>query len=418
MRIKHLIPLSLFLLCIPFTSCDDAGVVPGGNVISVKGTIVSYGAPAEGYTVSANGINTQTDPDGKFILTGVEIPYNLIVAPPQSNGIFSYYSALSSDDLYINVTQNVSGGYHKKVSLFVDMDFLTQDQRLLSVFIPDNGQETVRSTPFSNQDTLGCIVQWNESSSVAGKLILMVYTLSNNKIISFDRYYEKTGLTITTDEILNDTITINTPFLDIPEETVSGTVYNPNGSSENTQTTMLIKFPNNIPLHIERFYNFPNFDFVVPVLNSLNVEYIVEASSIAGDPYSFRSLNVNPGSVNNFLQLYRAPDMIFPGVNDTAVLSSTNFKWSAEDSPLFRVALYPSFGSSTIMVYTNSLETTLPDLTAYGFNINTNNPSFMWNVTAYYGFDNMNTFLNENNQLNGTEGISGSNFRNLFLIRE
>lgn len=409
MKIKYLIPLSIFILSLTLTSCEESGIVPTGNTVS--GQIIYGGYYNESFRILSDGNETIPDEYGNFSINVSSFPYDLFIA--ESNGSLIWiYDDLQTTQPYINLSTDPHLFYYKNSAIFkthLDLDY---NQRVLSAFIPDNGQEKVQVTSSGSLELHNTSITWNESQSLTGRLIFLIFTMSNNgTIISYDKFYEK-DITITHNMNVLDTLHNNDPFINPNESYVRGTIQNPKGPPQSTRSFLKIGFPN---VYNQWTWGASmvgyNFDFVVPV--GLPVELFVEGLAYENfSPSSSKSqIRVIPGSDNNQINLNSRSTLIDPVENDSIILSNAQFRWANEGG----VGIYELGIGSDIKIYTSNPEVTIPDLQKLGLQYRLEQSS--WRVVKFYGSATLDEFFSKEVQEKIYEGSSKSDNRPVYIYQ-
>lgn len=408
---KYFFPLSLLIMSTIFTSCDE-GIVPG-STITVNGQLTHSFSYLEDYLVEIDGKIATTDGHGKFTIQDVEVPYDIFVML-KGGRTATVFKDVSTTEPFLNLSVGNVNGYHGNFEQIVTtIPFLTSGQRAISSFIPQNDVQVYCSSGWGVNKVITNI-HWEGAASINGKQVILYFTYENDKIVSYDRFYEK-NVTLSS-QIHYDTIFTGDPFIDPVESHVSGTIVNPlNNSASSSKATL--GFQNNMGfIQMESMLNSSKFNYIVP--ETLPIDFIfkvnVNASNYSGYPISQINKILLPGTSNNVINLHSPSYFISPLENDSISLYNSQIMWNQSDgNGIYMIDISAASGGSSVRIFTISLEEIIPNLSSFGFTYEGSGTIYRIAIWKYYNFLSMDDFLSKNGQIEKYEGVSASDYYNI-----
>lgn len=387
---KFFILPALITTIIFLQSCSSD---PVQSIQTVRGQVGYDFGYLSNAKVEIDGKLTTTDEEGRFLINDVTLPYDMKILT--SNGLdLMIINEVSNPNPFVNFEQ----GYFQTTTkmgaeIEAELDSLpATNQRVFSVFVPDDGQPKVLSYYAGSApgNIIRTDVYWIGSPSVKGKLIIYVYTVAGDRIVKFDKAYIKDDLTVNDNS--TPSVLFNFPTAFPLNTSVSGFVDN---GGQSVDLRMKLKFKNSITQHpISQVSSAQSFYFLVPDTATAGA-FDVEVEALTSGGYSKRI--VSPGTHDINFSPLSPVQLVSPENNTIGNLTSIIYSWQ---SPSANTGLYMLDINSTgsfrrIRIYTPRLNVQLPDLSAIGFSIG-QTKTFSWKVANYYGFNNTGSFLNGN----------------------
>lgn len=403
------------IVIIAILSLNSCSTDPVQSIQTVNGQVGYDFGYLQNAKVEIDGKLTTTDDEGKFSIPDINMPYDLKVMT--SNGLdLMIINDLSNPNPFVNF----EFGYFQtttKMSAQIEatLDSMPKsNQRVFSVFVPDDGQPEVLSyyTGSSPGNVIRTDAYWFGPPSVSGKLVIYIYTKAGEKILSFDKAYVKNNVVLSNNTIGN--IPFNFPTAFIANTSVSGTVDNQGMSVD---LRMKLKFKNSITQNpLSQLIFSQNFYFIVPDSNAAGLFDVEIEAYYSNSKYSQRI--VKPGTHNINIKLNDPVTLTSPDNNSIGYLNSMIYSWqpSVPAGKLYMLEMNCTTPFRRIRVYTTNLQTQLPDLSTVGFSLD-QAKTFSWEVFEYYGFNNMDSFFNGNfSQSPAFQGYSISESRMIHLL--
>ena len=414
-KIFFVLPIVILI----FSGCDDFGssqneIVEPGEKITVSGKLVfnfGYGTDAK---VVIQDETALVDQYGNFTVPNVTLPYDLKLFSLDGREAKVFYG-LSRSNIVINASTDFINGHNSKnAEIITHFDFpLAANQIVKSYFIPDENTEKLYVVSFhpTNTPWVSTHLQWLHSNSISGKLLLLINTSENGKVLSFDKYYEK-KYTVLADKDINDTVEMSDPYFDPEEILVSGQLVN--NQYPNTTVEMRFIHKNSEQHSSNEIVQFQHtqagFEFLMPKFLPAEFTYNIQSAGW-GLPFSFRQQIISSGLQNVILDLDPPLELFTPHEYQNLSVYNTEFSWnngSLEDG-IYEVQIFFTQNQAKILkIYTTSLKTFIPDLRQYGFSPE-NNQTIKWYAKKILGFKNLDEFLEENYyRSNSYEGYNRS----------
>jgi hypothetical protein len=367
---KKFFILPVIILFFILHSCNNSVEVP--SVITVSGQVGLDFGLLEGYKVEIDGQSAVTDINGRFTIGNVLTPYDIKLV--NSAGTFAHvYTNITTSNPYFNLgpssIQNLSSTIGTNINVELPIP-PGNNQRIIVKFIPDINEPDAftQNTTATNTEVLSK-VWWNEQTEINGKIAVLYYTKSADKIISYDRFYYK-QVTIYDDVPVIYSILPSDQFYSPADVSVSGTVSQNLGNSSHFYLNVIL--PGAKEQNIYEFIgNSNNFSFIVP--QSLPLDYKIKVDAITeygNDENSHGIIYPQPGTTGNQINMFRAPSLTGLNQNDSTSLYNNLFSWTqGEGSGVYQLQFLISVNTdlSVVTLNTNMLSGTIPDLTSMGF---------------------------------------------------
>ena len=398
MKMSRILSASLIILLsfsfsLFLNGCDQNAVDPGVTGIRITGTVGDpSGNPLPGLSVIIGSSNTVTASDGTFSIDGVVTPYDLKLFQ-NSTGTGLVYRDLTAQTPYISaigITASVNSA-----DLTISIPSLTSIQKALVFFTDGEYMESKGEIPFpSNSVTLS--PKWSGTSSITGKVIVLVYSKVGTEVLSYNNYGEKAGVSLSNGSTSNVTFTSADIATDPGETNVSGTVTAPSGYSSVNSTieiTFRMSGPNFNGGGSLQFTSGTSFNYLVPAAVASNFRLFVNATangSVTGQ-YTSRSSQVAVGSTGNNLILDDAPVLNLPIGASTNIDTNTSFSF-VPGAGIGVNLMYFSSPSSKFYVFTNYSAGTIPNFSASGLGIGSS-VNYQWLVEKLSGIPNTNQMV-------------------------
>lgn len=393
-----IIKLSAIFFTVFFYSCNNTVEVP--TFVNVSGQVGLDFGLLENFKVEIDGQTVTTDVNGRFSIGNVLIPYEVKIINP--SGTFAHtYKGLSITNPYFNLGPSTLYplSFTIATNVNVELPFAPAgDQAVMVKFIPDTDEPSSHTqTTTINNNEIFTKIRWNEQTEINGRMMVMYYTKSGPKIASYDRLYHK-QVTLYDDVPVIYSILPSDTYYNPDESTVSGNV------SQTFNTVSNLDF--NLVFNGRREENFfeissnvNSFFYIVP--QSLPFDYKIRIRAITG--YGNEELaqgmkDVLPGTNGNIIDLFDAPSVTSPLLNDSISLYTTLFQWTTgQGTGVYQLGFLLSEGSNLHVVYlhTSALSVNVPDLSGIGFTY-TSGTSCRVYVRKFYGFNTVNSLVDGN----------------------
>lgn len=411
MKTKSLV-IWTFLFVIFLTSCSNDPVTPGqGDINGQVGYDFGYLPNAK---VEIEGKVTTTDDDGRFTIPDVTIPYDLKVMT--SNGLdVIVMKGLSHTEPFVNFEAGyIQPTSKQSASIISTLDSMpASNERSLAIFIPDDGQPQVLSYYHTGQalNEIRTDIYWIGGPVVKGKVVILIFSVFENKIVKFNEYYEKNLLTIHDNSV--DSLRFGFPSAIPITTTVSGTVDNYSGTPAHIR--MSLKFKNSLTqLPLEQRFGAFVYSFSVPG----NIPEPFDIEVVARDNDQLGRKIVQSNSHNNIIKIYRPVDLVSPKELDSVTYYRTPFSWDPviAGPGLYELKIENHAGAfRRIRVISASQITTIPDLSQIGYNHIGGGVTYRWRVSRIFGLPDINDFVDGNFRNN--IGFQGNTICDPRLVR-
>lgn len=373
--------LMFFLLIAIIAGCSDSSTSPGNSSQQVNGAVTSEnGVPLTGVTVQIENQTVITTADGKFTVPNVKAPFNVKLLKTEggiSKGV--EYVGLRNFSPVLTMDLVPSDAFLSTIQLNLPFS-LGANQNAIVVFT-DNANVFSMSNIISGQSAGNLVSIWKGSSSISGKIYVLVYTKFATNITSYDNYGE-IDFTINSGSTQTKTITLAEINTNPPELEVSGSIMQPTGFSNVTSQLSLKAsggFLSGIPL--SSVSNGVAFSYLVPggLGNDLQLSLIAVATGSSGKQ-STADLVVQPGSTNIQINLVNGSDLNTPANNSSGIDTNNIFTFTPVSGAGTYKALFSS-GTRKFTVYSSSTSITIPNFAPFGVEIG-NNQNYTWSVSS------------------------------------
>lgn len=393
MRIKHLIPLSIFILSLTFTSCEESGIVPTGNTIS--GQIVYGLSTASNVEVVIGNESVITDNEGRFTINNVSFPYDLSVIYLNGDYVDIFMGLNNfSPIICIGGDNNITNSH--KVSIYPELPIPPNSEADLQMFFKPTNNMPIVSELHLNTQSLN--VYWNSKySSLTGKLIILY---KDGISQSYTKFYQSDEINLSNiNNIYVLPIDSSEFTFDPDERVVNGYVYSSLGNSFQAGTVLSFSEDNPWP-YPQPFFGGQANNNISITIPDIPVEYnsFFFVENYSSPDYAKGLFKYTEGGNNNF-NLYPPPVAVTPVNDDSVSLYHTDFVWSqSEGNGVYRLLIY---NHKRISVYTTSINARIPDLSQLGFDPFEYGHNYQWRVMKLFDFSGMDEFVSENYSQNG-----------------
>jgi len=381
------------------TGCsnDNDNPVNPSRPVTITGKVTDYwGNGIPNLKIELDSVIILSSSNGSFTFSNIRIPYDINVYIDPSN-VESFRNLTITNPIIPIDNPNSNKTYNANITVIIPP--FNNNQRAEAIFYDNSGmyrsEENLSNTYYTTFNH-----EWNGSSSTSGKLVIWVYTTSQGKIISYEKYGEK-PLTITNGVaarmVFNDIDLGTNPY----DSSISGTA----SISPGFVIEDIIIGMNRIPFANFYEYGHRNFDVeinnlnfsaFIPVLNG-NVYKYYAWMQIYEPAKSRRGTKVAEIILNNYnnFGFNTFPSLISPEDNALNVNYNTIFSFS-KDSPqgIYNIRLmYLKNGlyfSRTI--YLNSETFRLSPLSDTLYNI-PDITECSWSVMKITGYQNTDDFV-------------------------
>jgi hypothetical protein len=299
-----------------------------------------------------------------------------------------------------------SSGIHNECTLDVSLPSISANQKAVVVFT-DSQRVQQGSTITAPSLLTSYTPDWYfPSASIAGKVIVLIFTLNGSQVVTYDKYGEK-SVVLTNGGHVTVAFQPGELTLNPSESNVSGSVTVPAGY-EAPNNSLVIRYTtlNGITRYsgLEYAQSTNSFNFTVPTGLTSMCKFLIISSSAGPDgQHTSKLVEVTPGSINNQITLSESPVLISPAENTTGIDTSTVFTYSSVTSPGVNVVSFHT-GDRDFYVVQNSTSTKIPDFSSYGIPLG-QSISYAWFVSKYPNIPTVDSFVStwlDNNNSLGT----------------
>lgn len=382
----------LFLAFLLTTAgCKDNTTGPSLNgKITVVGKVINaIGNGIIGATVSIEDSIKTTDANGSFVISGITTPYDVKIIPPGNSGIIYKGLTTASPQLY---SAGIADFF---ATLNVTIPPLSVNQKAAVFFTDVIHIQTSNAISFPGTAAM-VFVRWTGSSSITGKIIVLVYTLAGGHITTYEKYGEKTGFTLNSGSTQSVTFTAPELTLNPGESTISGALTIPSGFV-NPNNSIGLKFTSagaNVFLNTLDTVNAATFNYIVPTGLPNTPQFVI--SGYAAGPGSvnlstYKAVTSTAPATALNIVLDTPPTLTTPPNAATNIDTNTNFTYSAgSGTGIYRLS-FQAVGKS-FYVITQSTTTKIPNLNSFGLGIGSS-LNYSWGVLKYNGITSMDEYV-------------------------
>ncbi|MFZ1320828.1 MAG: hypothetical protein WAT71_04665 [Ignavibacteria bacterium] len=378
--------ISIFIISFFDLSCDNAT----DPVSGVSGTIHNkFHFPLANIKVSSQGQTVLTSEDGRFNLSGISMPYDLIVSDSTFNLNVDIYKGLNISDLNLEFRKYLSKSSYAYIDVQLPPEIF-QPGVTCEVIYSDKEYTNIYSTLISsNQNAILQVPVFN--NVIKGKIYVLTYKAdSSYRIISYENYGVSPDIEVSNGDAVNYTFTIDQLSLNPGEKVVECII----------ETNNIVSFGNFYLTFSPKNYIYTNTTFFSQLLES---KFHVKIPT--GIPDAFYSIiyynigntdgniSLDPNT-SNYLKLNSPCELLSPANNAVNVNNNTTLTFSTgEGSGVYEIYLYnnTSFITTNYRIFTSENNFTLKGLEEAGYE-NFSGDNFTWLVLKKGTFSSLNDY--------------------------
>lgn len=336
---------------------------PGGSLADVHGLVLFDGVPVAGVSVAIPGSGGATSgADGTFALTGVAMPYDVLLRVPSSGRVVAYLGVRSAaprlalasvpgPKARADVSGTLTGGEPQPQPENHETQVCLEVDSLL-------GQPG--SSP-ANPGTYSAACSWWGAETVDATLLGLQVVRDAATGLPTDYVAYGTAGPLT----LADGATVTGQVLalgEVAEATLSGSIEVPEGYAIGGRSLGL-----GCLRLVEDHGTDSSFAYTTPDVAGAGLVLEAQASSAAGIAYG-RLGGLGSGTTGVLLSLPAAPELLEPADLATGVTSDTPFSWTAAPggTSILSVRSYFVPEAWSLLVVTAGTSVTLPDTSLVG----------------------------------------------------
>jgi len=373
-------------------SCGGDSGHNGGGSETISGKIVdAYGLPLAGRAVFIGASSTTSDANGAFTLTGVAVPYDLVVLAPAPNKFASVYMQLTRTDPKVpdlsagdppvrsaTVKGTISGGapFPTPAQTETVVTWGSADQAF--------GGVATSSASYSLD------VAWVGPTAVTGNVHALQFSLDDNLTVTgYVAHGVKTGVS------LSDTVTVTNADLSLtaPQTgTISVTATLPSGH-EIFQRNVILGFDDGAFIQVSGD-GLDAGTLAVPVPSDIGAKSVVQFLALSSDgsmETDAQLKGVTAGTSGAALSLPTPARLTAPADGATGVGPGTELVWTPVSSGFHVLFLSGTANDPTYGIVSGGTKAPVPDLSAHGLGLPSGRPYDVV-VVAYGSYPSLDAF--------------------------
>ncbi len=387
-RLLTVLPAVLALL----VSCGGGSGNNGGGSETISGKIVdAYGLPLAGRTVSIGATSTTSDANGGFTVTGVAVPYDLVVVAPAPNKFASVYMQLTRTDPKVpdlsagdppvrnaTITGTISGG----------APFPTPAQTETVITIGSTDQ--VFGSVAASSSSYSLDVAWVGPTTATGNIHGLQFSLDDNLTVTgYTSHGVKTGVS------LSDTANVTGVDLalsSVQTDAISVTASLPTGH-EIFQRNVILGFNDGAFIQVSGD-GLDAGTLAVPVPSDIGATSVVQFRALSSDgsmETDAQLKGVTAGTSGAALALPAPARLSSPANGATGVGTGTELVWTPVGSAIHIVYLSGTANDPTYGIVTGGSRAPIPDLSGHGLALPSGH-SYDVTLLAFGSFASMDAF--------------------------
>jgi hypothetical protein len=359
--------------------------------VTVTGTVLTYeGVPADGDTVGiSSGTFTgsqRTDVSGRFTISGVPVPYDLLVsAPVGPAGTSVRYIGLTRTDPTVsdllsglapmrtaNLSGQLAGGSYPEPADVATRFVFASPENLYSVIYALSNLDYLTDGSFDSA------MQWAGPATTTGALYALQFssTLQEGGYLpeQYLGYGSLDGVSLEDKgSLTGQTVTL----APVGADTMSVTLTPTDGYTFYEETVQLSVGPN-VPLTIILGGGTPSTaqTFLMPVIPNTSLVVSADATNDAGAYIQATRTGLAPDA-SVVLTFPPAPEVQAPADGATDVGPFTTFSWSPYPNGVHMLAVIPDKYGTPYFIFTAGTSATVPDFSSLPANT-----GFYWFVVG------------------------------------
>lgn len=339
---------------------------PGGGTTVTGQVLDGFAQPLPGRTVLVGSQSTTSDANGKFTVSGVTTPYDVVVIEPGSGKVATVYAQLTRTDPKLRdlgatstpTRQATLGG-----NLAGGDALPTPDATLTGVSWGSPESSTgsyVTSSPYA------FTVAWSGPTSITGSVHALQWTVDpSGTVTGYRSHAVTTGVSLSAGNVVsNANLLLAAPLT----TNVSGSTNVPGGYTI-VDRTVYLTFDDGafFPVSSDGISN-PSFDLPVPSGIGASAQINVTAGD-GGTQTSAQLSGVAPGTTGLALTLPAPALATTPADGATGVDTGTDLVWSPVPNAVHLLILSGGSSDPTYIVVSGGTRARIPDLTAQGLGL-------------------------------------------------
>lgn len=401
MKILKIMQFSFVLVLMIFMAAgcsDDNPTNPGGpgTTVNVTGKVVDLiGAGISGVTVVIGSSTSVTDAEGNFSISGVTTPYTAkVVLAAGSNPVGIMYEGVTSENPVFFGTGLPSSPNTAKLT--VSIPALLPNQQA-QIFFADAGILNYSNTISGAEISDSIRVNWTGSSTITGKIVVLVYTFAAGQITTYDKYGEKLNYVLNNGGVVSESFTNAELSMNPGENTVAGNVLPPTGYTT-PKAHLMLKFSTAGSIaNASRIGNellASAYSFVVPtgLPSSFLIGVEGRSSGTIGE-FNQKIITVNSGSTNNNINLLAGANLSTPPDNATNIDTNTTFTFSAGTGGITLISFNGTGRTFIVVTGSTAGSTKIPSFSSFGLGLGSN-VNYSWSVARLPNISSVDAFVN------------------------
>lgn len=350
------------------------GIGGGGGDKTVSGLVVdNQGQPLQNRTVLIGTGSATTDASGQFSITGVAIPYDLVIIEPASEKVATMYTGLTRLDpkvldLGVNNPTNRSATVGGNI---VGGDPLPTPSGTLSAVswgsIEAATYEIETSTPYALE------VPWSGPTTIAGAVHGLQWTIdTNGTVTGYHSHGVNNGVSLTASgTVTNADLQLTATLTD----NISTNISAPAGH-EIFERDVFLTFDDGAAFLVSQDgLDAGSFQFPVP--SGVGAKAVVTVYAVNGDGSSQTAAQATdsaPGTAGATLMLPAPAVATAPAQGATGVDTSTDLVWTPVAGGIHLLLLTGAGNDPAFAIVSGGTHVRIPDLSAQGLALPSNRP--------------------------------------------
>jgi hypothetical protein len=396
----------LVFLAFAAAGCSDDTITPGGpgSTVNVNGKVADLiGAGIPGVTVVIGSSTAVTSPDGSFAISGVTTPYTAkIVLAAGLNPVGLVYEGVTTANPVFYGTGLPSTPNTAKLT--VSIPALLPNQQAQIIFA-DNGTLNYSNTLTGAELSDSIRIYWTGSTTITGKIVVLVYTFAAGQITTFDKYGEKLNYVLNNGGVVTEAFSNAELSTNPGENTVAGNVVPPAGYTTPKAHLMLKFSPSGSIAMGSRIGNellASAYSFVVPT--GLPSSFIIGVEGRSSGPigeFNQKIITVSSGTTGNNINLLAGENLSTPPNNATGIDTNTSFTFTTASAGIILINFNSAGRSFIVITGSNSGSAKIPSFSAYGLALGSS-VIYTWSVAKFPTIGSVDAFVSTAPYLNAS----------------
>jgi hypothetical protein len=370
LRLLAATTLALLIGCGGGSGNPDGG--GGGGNTTVNGQVLdNFGIGRSGATVIVGGKSTTTDANGRFTVSGIASPYDVVIIAPAPDKAATIYTQLTrTDPKLLDFDANNGPTYSATIGGAITGGdaFPTPVGEVSAVSWGSTESSTgtyVSASPYSFS------VDWSGPATTTGTLRGLQWTIDGNGTVNgYHSHGTRTGVSLTdSNNITNADVGLGVLQMD----SVSVTIVPP-GTHQITERDVTLNFSDGtfFPVSAD---GLTDTALTVPVPTGIGATATVTATAVENDAgtVSVARVGVQPGGSTS-LSLPAPAIATAPGDGATGVDTNTDLVWTPVAGGIHVLFLTGAGNDPGYAIVSGGSRTRIPDLSAQGLGLPSGHP--------------------------------------------